>query len=115
MNHCDLIRDYYRCYKERDQERLRALTAPDLVHSGPFGRYEDRDAMIDEIWPHVGPIWAADIEIFGDGPAYMVRYRHEGAASGRLSEYVRFDGDTIVEIEVYLGDGAVPGLGGGAA
>lgn len=109
-NHPDIIADYYRCYKDRDRDRLCEILAPELVHSGPFGLYTDRDAMLDEIWPHVGSVWAVDLEVFGSGPAYMVRYRHDGAASGRLSEYIRFEGERIVEIEVYHGAGAVPGL-----
>ncbi|MEO0983375.1 MAG: nuclear transport factor 2 family protein [Pseudomonadota bacterium] len=114
MTHQDTIRDYFRCYKDRDRSRLVEILTEDLVHSGPFGRYENRDKMLDEIWPHVGPIWAVDVEVFGDGPGYMVRYRHEGASAGRLSEYMRFDGDRIAEIEVYHGAGAIPGLPGAA-
>jgi hypothetical protein len=64
--------------------------------------------MLDEIWPHVGAIHAIDIEIFGNGPGYMARYRHSDGSPARLAEFVRFDGDQIAEIEVYLGRGAMP-------
>ncbi|MFP3943243.1 MAG: nuclear transport factor 2 family protein [Alphaproteobacteria bacterium] len=109
MDATDLIRDYYRCFKDRDRERLRELLTPDFRHVSPFGAYDDRDRMLEEIWPHVGKIWAADIEIFGQGPEYMVRYRHAGESSARLAEYIRFEGDRIAEIEVYPGRGAAGG------
>lgn len=107
MSAPDLIREYYRCFKDRDRERLRELLAPDFRHISPFGTFDDRDRMLEEIWPHVGKTWATDIEVYGEGPEYLVRYRHEGESQARMAEYVRFDGDKIAEIEVYLGRGAV--------
>ncbi len=103
----DTIREYYRCFRERDLETLRGLLTPDFRHVSPFGSYGHRDRMLEEIWPHVGKTWAVDIEIFGDGPEYMVRYRLEGESAARLAEYIRLEGDRIAEIEVYPGRGAV--------
>ena len=108
MSPRETILAYFNCYKERDKEGLRALLTPDFVHSSPFGRFEDRDLMIETIWPAVGPIWAENIEIFGGHPEFMVRYSHAGEASGRLAEWFRFEGEQIAEIEVYLGAGAAP-------
>lgn len=103
----DLIREYYRCYKDRDRERLRELLTPDFRHISPFGTFDDRDRMLEEIWPHVGKVWAEDIQIFGEGPEYMVRYAHAGESAARLAEFIRFEGNRIAEIEVYPGRGAV--------
>jgi hypothetical protein len=103
MDHHAAIRDYYRCYAERDREGLERLLAPDFHHISPFGLYDNRDRMLDEIWPHVGPTWAVDIRIFGAAPEFMVRYRHAGERTGALAEYIRFDGDKIAEIEVFIG------------
>jgi len=61
--------------------------------------------MLEEIWPAVGQSWAVDLEIFGEGSEFMVRYRIEAKErpSMKMAEYIRFDGDRICEIEVYAG------------
>ena len=98
------IHAYFRAFRERDREALERLLTPGFVHSSPFGRWEERDAMLDAIWPAVGRHWAEDIEIFGDGPAYMVRYRHSTGAL--MAEHFRFEGERIAEVEVYTGRSA---------
>ena len=50
MDKRDLIREYYRCYRERDLEGLRALLTRSFQHTSSFARYNDRDAMLEEIW-----------------------------------------------------------------
>ena len=64
--------------------------------------------MLEEIWPHVGKTYATNLEIYGAGEAFMVRYKHEGECAGHLAEFIRFDGAKIAEIEVYLGVGSTP-------
>lgn len=103
-----IIREYYRCFRDRDLETLRGLLTPDFRHVSPFGSFDDRDRMLEEIRPHVGKSWAVDIEIFGQGPEYMVRYRHAGESTAQLAEYIRFEGDRIAEIEVFLGRDVPP-------
>lgn len=108
MDHRDAIIRYYEAFRVRDRESLRALLTPDFLFSSSFGEYRDRDAMIEEIWPGVGQAWASKLRIFGDGPEFMVRYEHEIAPGVErppmtMAEYVRFDGDRIAEIEVFVG------------
>ncbi len=106
----EAIRRYFACFRSKDLETLRGLLAPGLVHTSPWARYEGRDAMLEEVWPQVsGEVWTEDLEIFGDGPGYLVRYRHGGRSTAHLAEYFRFDGARIAEIEVYCGRGALPG------
>ena len=109
MNHKDAIRDYFRAYKDKDRATLERVLAPDLIHRSPFGVFEGRDSMLDQIWPSVGAVWAIDLEILGDAPRYMVRYRHSDGSPARFAEYFFFDGDRIAEIDVYLGRGC-PGF-----
>jgi hypothetical protein len=101
------IQDYFRAFRERDRAALERLLLPDFRHSSPFGLHEDRDRMLDMIWPEVGRHWAEDVEIYGDGPDYMVRYRHSTGAL--MAEHFRFDGDRIAAVEVYVGKGPAPG------
>ena len=101
MDGCEVIRAYFRAFRERDRNALERLLAPDFVHSSPFGHWDDRDGMLDAIWPSVGQHWAEDIEIYGEGPSYMVRYRHSTGAL--MAEHFRFDGDRVAQVEVYRG------------
>lgn len=108
MNHRDVIERYYRAFRERDRESLRAVLTPGFRHVSGFGEWSDRDAMIEAIWPSVGQSWATSLRIFGDGPEFMVRYQHATLPGSprppmSMAEYVRFDGDLIAEIEAYVG------------
>ena len=101
MDQRDAIRSYFQAFRDRDRATLERLLTPDFLHLSPFGRFDDRDRMLDEVWPSVGQHWAEDIEVYGDSPAYMVRYRH--STGSLMAEYVRFEGDRIAEIEVFVG------------
>ena len=103
MDHRAAIRAYYDAFRTRDRRSLERILKPDMHHRSPFGSYDDRDKMLGAIWPSVGSIWAVDLEIFGEGPGYMVRYSHNVDSASRHAEYIQFDGDRIAEIQVYLG------------
>lgn len=107
----DTIRTYFDCFKNRDRETLEKILTPNFIHSSPFGYFDNRDKMLDTIWPSVGDRWAIDLEIFSAGDGYMARYRHNVDPQPLLAEFIRFEGDRMAEIEVYLGKGAVPGMG----
>lgn len=64
-NHRQTIERYFRAFRERDREGLRATLTPDCHHISSFGKWQDRDAMIEAIWPGVGSCWGTDLEIFG--------------------------------------------------
>ena len=105
MDHREVIERYYRCFRERDLEGLRAILTPDFHHVSSFGEHFDRDEMLAAIWPAVGQSWARDLSIFGEDHEYMVRYTVESShrAPTAMAEYIRFAGDEISEIEVYIG------------
>ena len=102
MDHQSAIRAYYDAFRSRDRGSLEDVLKPDMNHRSPFGSYDDRGEMLDAIWPSVGSVWAVELEIFGEGPGYMVRYSHNVDPASTHAEYIRFDGDRIAEIEVYL-------------
>ena len=104
----DAIARYYGAFRTRDLEGLRALLTPDFHFRSGFGEYHDRDAMLEAIWPAVGQTWAKNLRVFGDGPEFVVLYEHENAPGVErppmtMAEYIRFDGDRIAEIEVFVG------------
>jgi hypothetical protein len=88
---------------EKIKGPLYDLLKPDLVFISPFAVYNDRDKMIEDIWPAVGQNKAVELEIFGDRDRFMVKYRLEGQRNMALSEYIQFTGDKISRIEVYPG------------
>ena len=112
MNYRATIEQYYRGFKERDRDAISAALSPDFHFISSFGEFRGRDAMLDAIWPSVGQAWAEDLRIFGDGPEFVVVYRH-GTAPGaerppmRMAELVRFEGDRIASIEVFVGRSVV--------
>lgn len=79
MNHHHVIERYYTAYKDRDREALKSLLTPEFHFVSNFGEYHDRDAMLDEIWPAVGRAWAVNLQIFGQGPEFVVIYEQETA------------------------------------
>lgn len=108
MDYHGAIERYYRAYRERDLEGLRALLTPDFHFVSSFGEYRERDAMLEEIWPAVGQAWATKLRVFGDGPEFVVLYEHENAPGVQrppmsMAEYLRFHGALIAEVEVFLG------------
>jgi hypothetical protein len=102
------IERYYRAYRDRDRGILESLLTPDFHFVSSFGEYRDRDTMLDEIWPGVGQAWATGLTVFGEGPEFVVVYDHETAPwverpRMRMAEFVKFRGERIEEIEVFLG------------
>jgi hypothetical protein len=113
MDYHNAIERYYRAYRDRDRESLRSLLTSDFHFVSSFGEYRDRDAMLDEIWPAVGQTWATNLRIFGDGPEFVVLYKHENTPGLKqppmfMAEHVRFEGDKIAAIEVFVGRIAEP-------
>ena len=101
----EAIQKYYNCFREADKEGLRSLLTHDFKHKSSHAVYNDRDAMLEEIWSEVGSHWAEDLRFFGSGPEYMVCYtvnNDEGPICS-MAEYIKFDGDKIAEIESFRG------------
>ena len=108
MDYHGAINRYYRAFRDRDRESLQSLLTLHFHFVSSFGEHRDRDAMLDEIWPAVGQTWATKLRIFGDGPEFVVLYEHENApgverAPVSMAEYMRFEGERIAEIEVFVG------------
>ena len=67
MGQVETILDYYRCFKDRDRDRLVEILVENFKHVSPHGRYEERDSMLDAIWPHVGKTGVRDGRCDGPG------------------------------------------------
>lgn len=110
MDYQKVIADYFDCYRTKNIEKLRGLLTNDFRYLSPFCEWNDRDKMLAAIWPSVtGEVYATNLEIFGEGPSFLVRYQHSGETPVHIAEHFRFAGDKISEIEVYLGINSIPG------
>ena len=107
MNKKEIIRNYYNCYKNKDKESLRKLLKMDFKFKSSYAEYNDRDLMLDEIWPQVlaNDNKVKDLEIFENGNKFMVKYTLELNENVSMSEYIEFEDDLISKIEVYMGKG----------
>jgi hypothetical protein len=108
LGYHDAIERYYRAYRDRDREAFESLLTSDVHFVSSFGEYRKRDSMLDEIWASVGQTWATDLQIYGDGPEFVVLYHHETQPGierpgMRMAERVKFRGERIAEIEVFVG------------
>ena len=101
MSRQNSIRAYFQAFRDADRGSLERLLVEDFRHISPWGVHEQRDRMLDEIWPSVGQHWAEDIAIYGEGPDYLVRYRHSTGTA--MVEHFRFEGERIAEVEVFAG------------
>lgn len=117
MNHRASIERYYEAYRTRDREALEALLSDDFRFRSPFGSFDGRDAMLDVIWPHVGRSWATNLRIYGEPPEFVVLYENDADPGvdhprAHMAERIRFEGDRITEIEVFIGpEDSGPGNG----
>jgi hypothetical protein len=108
MDYHAAISRYYAAFRERDRDALRSLLTPDFHLISAFGEFRERDVMLEAIWPSVGQAWATKLRIFGDGPEFVVLYEHETAPGAQrppmtMAEHLRFEGDRIAHIEVFVG------------
>lgn len=110
MDHRAAIERYYRAYRDRDRAALDTLLTDDFRFRSSFGGFDGRDAMLDAIWPMVGRSWATNLRIYGEPPEYIVLYENEAEPGvehprAHMAERIRFEGDRIAEIEVFIGPG----------
>ena len=114
MDYHSAIHRYYRAFAERDRESLQRGLTPQFHFVSPFGEFHGRDAMLEAIWPSVGQAWAANLQIFGEEPEFVVLYQHETAPGAehrpmRMAEHLRFEGGQLARIEVFVGRPLGPG------
>jgi ketosteroid isomerase-like protein len=106
----ELIRASYDAFNNADRETMERLLAEDLSFSAPPDPHLDRAGYFERCWPHAGePREHFEIErIFVQGDEAFVRYamRRPGGETFRNTEYFRFEGDRIAEIQVYFGASA---------
>lgn len=101
-----LVRDAYAAYPAHDRQVLEDLLADDFRFSSPDDPDLDRAGYFERCWPNNEHSKAIEIEkLFVRGEEAFVRYVGERTSGGRFrnAEFLRFEGDKLVEVQVYYG------------
>jgi hypothetical protein len=103
----DLVRRYFGAYVSKQRDVLEALLSEDFAFRCPLGNAIDRTAYFQECWPGSAKIRTVDFEcVLTGGSEAMVRYvaTLNSGAQYRCAEYLRAEGDRLVQVDVYFGN-----------
>ncbi len=102
----DLVRKYFAAFLNKDRKTMEEALTDDFTFNSPRDDHIDKQAFFERCFPNSDQFCAQRIEkIFVEGSEAFVRYRaelHDGARF-RNTEYIRFEGDKIKEVDVYFG------------
>jgi hypothetical protein len=105
-NGTDLALGVFEAYAAGDRERIESLLAPSLRFHAPPDPDLDRAGYFERCWPGSGSGITYDFaRIIEAGDEIVVTYnatRNDGSRF-RNTEVLTFEGDQVVEIEVYFG------------
>ena len=105
-NRIDIARQLYEGFASADREVVEELLSPDFAFSAPPDPLLDRDGYFERCWPGAGSGQAFDfVRLVEAGNEVIVTYertRSDGQR-GRNTEILTFDGEQIVQAEVYFG------------
>jgi ketosteroid isomerase-like protein len=102
----DAVRALYAAFAKGEREVLEALFAPEYRFHAPPDPDLDRDGFFAVCWPNSGNIDAFEIvRLVEAGDEAIVTYEATRAdgTSFRNTEILTFDGEQVVETEVYFG------------
>jgi ketosteroid isomerase-like protein len=101
-----LVRRCYEAYETRQRDLLEGLLADDFVFSSPLDDRIDRKTYFERCWPNsLTTKHFTILQLFVQGNEAFVRYELE-TTPGKLfrnTEFFRFRGDRLVEVDVYFG------------
>jgi ketosteroid isomerase-like protein len=102
----DLILECFAAYKEKDRLALEQMFTDDFSFTSPYDDRIDKAEYFARCWPHADRIKAHTLEkIFVQGDEAFVTYQcvMNDGTEFRNTEFFRFVGNQIHEINVYFG------------
>jgi ketosteroid isomerase-like protein len=102
----DLIRSYFAAYKNHDRTVLEKGFSDNFTFTSPYDDAIDKQTYFERCWPNHERIREHDIErIFEQGDEAYMTYRIVTRAGDefRNTEFFRFRGDKLLQVEVYFG------------
>ena len=106
LSRMDLARDVFTAFAEADRERIESLLAPDLSFHAPPDPALDRAGYFERCWPGAGSGTTFDfVRMIESGDEVVVTYHgtRDDGSRFRNTEVLTFEGNRVVEIEVYFG------------
>ncbi len=100
------IRSLFAAYMSKDRRIVEDLLADDFTFTSPYDDAIDKATYFERCWPNSERIREHVIEkIFVAGDEAFVRYlcRTNAGTEFRNTEFFRFAGDNLVEVQVYFG------------
>ncbi len=102
----DRARRLYLAFAAGDRDAAEKLLAPGFAFHSPPDPQLDRDGYFERCWPHSGNGTEFEfVRLLEAGDEVVVTYEgtRPDATRFRNTEVLRFEGDRIIEAEVYFG------------
>ena len=101
-----LVRRYFSAYESKDRQALEDLLDERFTFSSPLDDRIGRAAYFARCWPNSRTLRRFTVEkIFAQGDEAFIRYEAESATGRKFrnTEWLRFEGGKLVELQVYFG------------
>ncbi|MCZ8256485.1 MAG: nuclear transport factor 2 family protein [Polaromonas sp.] len=109
----NLVHRYFSAYETRDRQVLEGLLDERFTFSSPLDDRIGRAAYFARCWPNSRTLRRFTVEkIFEQGDEAFVRYEAESTTGKKFrnTEWFRFEGGKLMEVQVYFGRDSRPPL-----
>lgn len=109
----NLVRRYFLAYETRDRQVLEDMLDEGFTFSSPLDDRISRAAWFARCWPNSRTLRRITVEkIFEQGGEAFIRYEAESTTGKKFrnTEWFRFEGGKLLEVQVYFGRDTRPAL-----
>jgi ketosteroid isomerase-like protein len=113
-----LVRRYFSAYETKDRQVLEGMLDGSFTFSSPLDDRINRTAYFARCWPNSRTLRRVTVEkIFEQGDEAFIRYEAESTTGKKFrnTEWFRFEGGKLMEVQVYFGRDTRPALPAAAA
>jgi ketosteroid isomerase-like protein len=108
-----LVRRYFSAYETKDRQVLEGMLHERFTFSSPLDDRISRAAYFARCWPNSRTLRRITVEkIFEQGDEAFIRYEAENTTGKKFrnTEWFRFEGGKLLEVQVYFGRDTRPAL-----
>lgn len=102
----NLVRRYFLAYETKDRQVLEGMLDEDFTFSSPLDDRIGRAAYFARCWPNSRTLRRITVEkVFEQGGEAFIRYEAESTTGKKFrnTEWLRFEGGKLLEVQVYFG------------
>lgn len=104
----DIVRGLFAAYKTRDRKAMEDLLSDDFCFTSPYDDAIDKAAYFERCWPvstsgHIRENVVEKVFVDGDEVFVLYKCRTRDGKEFRNTEFFRFAGDRVKQIDVYFG------------